>query len=416
MEKVTLKFLFLKWLRVLLVLIAVSGFMIVLDREKIYGAVILNSGFSVSEEYNDNLFFSETDQDAGLVTAVSPSIGISYTSKNFSLSTQYTASALFYSYTPLEDKLYHSLSIDLDIPLLNRQIKGVEVSVIEEMSVSPGLPGISLGGGEGAEAQKRRQNLPQGTGQGVELDRTDTFQNQAGILLLYDYSRYLSLSSSYSHVYTRFSGSQFSDRNAHYTTVGAVYNRSISPRTSWNGLYDTAWTTGDAEDKLIHTLKMGMEYRLTRLVTAKGDAGFSYFEDESPKPVFSGELSKRFQSGDMSVRYSSRVSTGLGVIRSVTENQSVVGTVNKKFSERMNAYLQVSHSKNKAVSTNEVDVTTFKGDAGFFVQLLEWLNGELVYSYLKQDSQEGSLLGQDGERNLVTFSLTATSPPWRVLK
>ncbi|MFQ5543990.1 MAG: hypothetical protein ACE5FY_06520, partial [Nitrospiria bacterium] len=189
------------------------------------------------------------------------------------------------------------------------------MSVIEEMSFSPGLPGFSFGGGENEKDLERREALPQGFGQGVELDRTDTFQNQAGIALSYNWSESLNLSTSYTHVMTRFSGGQFEDRDAHQLSWRGGYLHQVSARTAWTGSYDAAWTTGDGEDRLIHSVGAGVEYRVTKLVTASGDAGTSFIEGESAEPTFSGGLSKRYQAGSMSLRYSGRVATGLGVIR-----------------------------------------------------------------------------------------------------
>ncbi len=383
---------------------------------EINAAVILDSSFSLSENYNDNIFFSETNQDAGFVSTISPSLKLAYSSKNVSLSMRYTASAQFYSYSSAEDSLFHSLSFDLDIPFLNRRIKGVEVRVIEEMSFSPGLPAVALGGGEDQASLERRRELPQGTGQGIQLGKTDTFQNQAGILLLYDWSTRFTLTSSYINVITRFSGEQFEDRNAHQTKLGGVYRYDLSTRTAWTGSYGAAWTTGDGNDQLIHSLQTGLDHRLSKLVTVRGEVGVSFFEGESLEPTFSGEIFKRYQSGNMSLRYSRGVSTGLGVVRSVTRSQSIVGSASRRLSERIDSYLEANYSTNKSVSGNEVDLTILSGEVGMSVLLLEWLSAGFNYSHLRQDSNSVSVLGGDGERNVVSVTLTAVAPPWRIIK
>jgi hypothetical protein len=58
--------------------------------------------------------------------------------------------------------------------------------------------------------------------------------------------------------------------------------------------------------------------------------------------------------------------------------------------------------------------TTYTGSAGVTLRLLSWLTGGLSYSYLNQQSL-GSV-GEDGDRNTVMLTLTASAPTRRIVR
>ncbi len=380
------------------------------------GAVIISTSLSLSEEYNDNLFFTETKQEADFATILSPALSIGYTSKNVVLTLGYQGSAELHPENPEADGYFQSLSIGLDLPGLNQQIEGLEIRIIENMTLSPELPGFSFSGSDDEESSRRADRGPQNTGQGVQLQRTDTFQNQAGLSLSYDWTALFNTRLAYTNTVTLFSESEFEDRNVNQTTFDGTYRFPFSSRTSWTGTYGANLTTGDEEDQFIHSVSLGVIHQMSRLVSTDGEVGISIVKDESVEPTLSAGYSKRFQSGSLSVRYKNDVSAGLGVVESVTREESFTGSINRALGDRVSSFLQMGYSNNKSLSGNEVDSIALTASTGISVQLLKWLSGNLTYAYLKQDSDGAIGASGNVKRNTVTLFFTATGPSWRIIK
>jgi len=380
-------------------------------------AIILNSSFSISEDYNDNLFFTAANKESDFTTTLSPFLSIGYTSKNVSATIGYQGSAQFHADNPTEDEYFQSLSIDLDLPILNRQSRGVTVQVTEDVSYSPELPGVSFHSEDDPPGLRRPGNVREQQGTGVQLNRTDTFENRAGLLVSYDWTERFNLASSYTNVITRYSGSALEDREAHQTTFDAVYRYPYSQRTEWTGQYGTNYTTSNNEqDKLQHSLLLGVTRHMTELVTASGTAGVSFVEEESPQYTLTTGITKRTQTGSLSLQYSNTISTGLGIVRSVTRDETVRGHIIQNLNDKLSSYLDASYTSKESLSGNEIDATTIAGGAGLSARFLKWLEGRLSYSYLKQDTESGTSLGEDGERNVYMITLTAIAPTWKIFK
>ncbi len=374
--------------------------------------MILDSSLSLSETYNDNIFFSSTDEKLDLVTTLSPNINFTFTSKSVTLGLGYHGAAQFYEKNSGEDGYFQNLSIDLDFPILNRQIKGVYVRVTEVMTFSPELPGFTFGGDASGEEELRRQNqTPEGIGQGVQLRRVDSFQNHAGISLSYDWTKRLNILTDYTNIVTRYEENTFPDRETHQTNLGGSYRYPISLRKGLNSSYKATLTTGEGKDQLIHGAKMDIDYKFTKVLSGAAGLGVSYLKGESFYLTALGSLSRYFRTGTFSLRYSSKVVSGLGVIQSVTRIQSLAATGNKTLGERVSSFLRGTYTENRSVSGIEVNVSTTVS-MGLTFRLLEWLKGSINYGYLKQRAR--GHIGGDGERNTFSFALTAIGSSWRI--
>ncbi|GEM_PF-3595983 len=382
-----------------------------------HAAVIVNSSLSVSESYNDNIFFTDQNKVDDFVTIVSPALSVAYAGKDLTLSIGYRGRAFFYAENTAQNDFFHALSIDLNLPILDRQIRGVTVKIIEDMSFSPELPGFSFIEGDEA-AQARAQRLPQGGGQGVQLRKTDTFQNQAGISLAYDWTERLKTTGQYTNIITRFLDDQFEDREVHLSTFDAAYRYPFSLRTALTNSYRLAVTTGDVADRIIHTLRFQLEHQITSSLSGTAGIGVTYIKDNrTPEPTFSAGLKKFFQKGTLSIQYTRNIASGLGIIRSVTRRQRVVGNADYKLTELTGIYIRGIYASNQSVSENEIDLISYTAATGISTQFLNWLRGSLNYSYMRQDAQGGvATLARDGERNLFSIELTANNLPWRIIK
>ncbi len=271
-----------------------SLFLVGLGNE-VNAAVILSPSFSISERYNDNLFFTETDRKSDFTTVISPALNLAFTSRNVHLTMGYRGSAEFHSKNPKADGYFQSLSFDIDLPALNRQIRGLEVSVTENISYSPELPAFSFGSREADIVIEERFDRVLLAGEGVQTGRVDTFRNRAGLSVRYAWSRNFNTTASYTSVITRYSGSDLEDNEVNTGSFDATYSDQTSPRTKWTSRYGLSIASSDNADSnrnedLIQQIALEVAHRVTHFLSVSGDIGTSFVEGESPRLPFGASI------------------------------------------------------------------------------------------------------------------------------
>lgn len=392
------------WLAYLLLVIPLQGV-------PTFAAIILNSSLSISGEYTDNLFFTEQDKKSDVATIVTPTFNIDFTSRNVVLNIEYSGSAVFYSQNPEADGYFQSLSFNIDFPGLNHQFRGLEVRIIERVSYSPELGAYSFGSQTLTFEERFNQVLLEG--EGIQGKRTDTFRNFAGIVLSYSWSQNFVTTTSYTNILTRYAGPVPEDTDINVVAMDGTYRYQASSRTEWMARYGISSTIGEQENDLFHQMSVSVLHQVTRLVAVNGQIGVSLVEGESPAMLLGAGITKAYREGRLSLQYTSNVVVGLGVIEGLVRRHSVVGEATRSLGARTTSYIQVGYVSNQSFQVNRIDITSYTTQTGVTTQFLSWLHGNLSYTYLKQQAQ--GTFGQDGERNVVNISLTASAPPFRIL-
>jgi len=387
-------------------------FLIFFSRQEAGAAVLLNSSISLAENYNSNLFFTAENQKSDFTTVLSPALDLSYTAKNVRISLGYQGSAQLHSKHSETDGYFQSLSFDIDLPFLNRQINGLEVQIKENVSYSPELPAFSFG--EGGEEGTRSFDQVFLGGEGIQQSgRVNTFRNISGIILRYPWSQNFSTSGSYTNVITRYSGNDFEDSDINNVSSSAIYSSPLSSRTSWTLRYSVSSSLDDTRD-LVHQVSLAGKHQITHLVLASANIGVYFVDGQAPNLSSGASLSKRYKSGRLNMRYSDDVVRGLGVIQGANRRQSLILSASWAFLERVSTSIQFGYVKNKSFEGDSINVSAYTAEAGLSTRFLSWLSGSLRYSYLQQES-DGNI-GIDAERSFVSLSLTANSSPWRIMK
>ncbi len=80
---------------------------------------------------------------------------------------------------------------------------------------------------------------------------------------------------------------------------------------------------------------------------------------------------------------------------------------------RLSGSLLLGLARNDSLSTDEIDTLTYQATTGLHLRLLSWLNGNVRYFYIKQESD--GLVGADAHRNTVFVGLSAIALPWRMV-
>lgn len=364
------------------------------------GAVTLNPSLAVSERYSDNLFFTKTNREADFTTMITPGLTLMYNSRNLVFSGRYQGSAELLAGHPEANRYGQAVSLDLNLPLLSHKIKGLDVRITETMAFTPELPAFSFD----------EQVL---ANEGIQIGRTDIFRNNAQIIAGYPWSPRVNTTLSYSNILTHYKGDRFQDSVGHDTSLEIGYQ--WSPRTRWRTSYGISITDYEtADDVLAHRFSMGAVHQVSPTFSINGDTGMALLSDETTHLILNMGFSKGFESGSLSLQYTSGVGTGGGLITSATLSQRLVGQATREIRRNTSALFRLAYGRNTSLLGPMLEIYSYEAGMGITVGFLSWLKGDLNYSYLNQQVQEGTV--GEGKRNLIMMTLTATAPPWRIIQ
>jgi len=120
------------------------------------------------------------------------------------------------------------------------------------------------------------------------------------------------------------------------------------------------------------------------------------------------EISKIFPDGSINLRIGQSIGTGGGLAASTTLNQSVVLVASKSITRFISSSFSFGFSRNRSLAGQSIQTNTFQVIGGANMRILEWLSGNVSYSYRNQDSQ-GSV-GNTAQSNSIFIGLTARTP------
>lgn len=389
---------------------AVAGVLLlaVIFKGETDAAVTLNGSISLSERYNDNLFFSETNREADYTTLINPRLKLTYDSRNLVLSGSYHGSGEVHARHSEANRYRQTASFDIDLPFLSRRIKGVDVQITENAIYTPELPAFDTG--EGVQGSVANQNL---ANQGIQVGRNDTFRNHAGITISYSWSQRMNTTLSYANTITRYEGADLQDTTVN--NFGLRWGYQWSRRIRWNASYGASITDFDtAGRELSHQYSIGAGHQFTPTVSFNGDLGATKLSSGPTRLTLNGGLSKRFSSGNVALQYNSGIGSGGGVTTTSTFSQRIISQGTWDVGRNVSASLNIGYGRNKTLSGPTFKTTTYDAGIGVTVVLLSWLNGSLNYSYLNQ--QADGFGAVEAERNVIMLSLTAAAPGWRIAK
>ncbi len=408
--------------------------------------VTLNANLSVQETYTDNLLFTAQNKEDDFGTFISPTLTLGYESRDVVLRGTYGGVAQFFVNNPDQNVYAQNTNFFIDLPGLTRRYRGLEVELIWSFNFTPQLDAFSFAGEPGQRPlipeTARSNTTPTGasgtdvgglTGisptiaqnlnnQGIVNQRSDVFQNVAGFTLTYAYTPRLSPSLSYRNRLQKFVSGGFQDSLSHDVNLGLAYrwSRRTSTRVNYGiNIVNFMGSGGEeANDFQTHNLDAGVTQQLQPTLALDASAGATLIERKGEESTtrFNGSLrlEKAYTQGTFSVRLDQFIGTGGGLAAQATLVQNFVGTIEHNFTRHLSAYLLGGVAKNTSLESDDIDLLTFQAVTGARVRLLSWLDGNVTYSYVAQESS-GSL-GEDAQRQTVFFGLTAFMTPWTLMQ
>jgi hypothetical protein len=371
--------------------------------DRIWAAVTVTPALTVSERYSDNLFFSDTDRRSELTTFVEPTVALVTDTQWLTLSATYIGQGAYHRVADEANGYSHGLAFDLDLPILSRQTKRTEVRVSENMTVTQEFPAFEAGEGE--------QNVE--GNEGIQIPRSKTFRNRAGIEVLHAMSQTVRTSIRYDHLLTRYEGG-LQDAVVHSAGVGASYQHSL--RVGYSVSFGIAVQEFEGVDRVTHgTGSAGLSYRVSQTASVDSQVGIAKIADGTTYTTISLGAQKSLTRVGANVRYIRGIGSGGGLAASSTLSDLVAATASWTVSKDVSASAALAYGHNISIpDRGQLDIVTYEGATGVSMSLKPWLRAGLRYSYLAQEAR--ALAGSDGEKNVVMLTVTATGPSWRLAK
>lgn len=335
-----------------------------------------------------------------------PELTLAAQNRNWTMSGRYTGGAEFSVRHPESNRYSQTLAVDLHLPFISQEFRRLDLRMTESVAYVPELPAFSF--------RSASDPLPPEANQGIQVGRTTTFRNRAGIVLDYAWTPRFNTSLTYSNLITRYHSEALEDYVVHEGGLSGAYQ--ATRKTTWIGSYATSLTRYEKGDPVAtHRFHVEDRYTAGPTLSLIIGAGIAIVPGDAIQWTSSAEVGKSGRMGTLSLRYDRGVGTGGGVTTTAALTQNLVGQASWVNSRSTSTSFQLGYGLNEAISGPPVRISTRQIGIGVQKVLLSWLRGELNYSYLNQRT-EGSGIETDVRRNQVMMTLTATAPPLRILQ
>jgi hypothetical protein len=372
--------------------------------ESAEGVVTFSPSLALSERYSDNFFFSEIEanREGEFTTMVGPQLTLAAENRNWSMTARYEGTAEFNARHPEENQYGQTLGIDLH----SRGGRSFDLRITESVAYVPELPAFSFG--------RSGDPLAPEANQGIQVGRTNTFRNRAGIVLGYRWTPLFSTSLSYNNLINRYQGGTLRDHIVHEGGLSGNYQVSRSVQRSVSYSTSLAHYEG-ADSVLAHRFEIGELYQISRTFTMNIGAGAAIISGDSTQWTLNAAVNKTGPFGSLSLQYNRGIGTGGGVTTTATLTQNLVAVVTQTLGRSGSVSFRLGYGINDVLSGSPLEIFTQEAGTEIQVSLLSWLTAGVNYSYLNQRI-EGGVTDRAARRNLIMATLTATAPSLRIIQ
>ena len=440
-----------------MVILGCLGLFLVVTPNKALAIFSVDTAFSVSSTFTDNLFFTGANRKEDFGTFVSPLVALTYRDENIILNGVYRGTAQFFVNNPGGNTFVQNTNFGIGLPFLSRKLsRNLEVRLLETFNFSPQLPAFALGGdaealsninlgsatpkaggvgGSGGGIGAGGGSILAGAGLGGVggslgtsggfsggLDNngaftnrsTNAFQNLAGVRMDYAATPKVDLRADYRHRFIKFSGSGLQDSQTHTVQGGISIN--VTPNTQVQPNYRIQVTKFPGAGNVItHRAMLFLSQQFTPRLRANLNNGVALTQGDVN---FNSNtlLAYNYSKGLISLRFTQDIRDGSGLAASATLTQNAVGQFTRSFGRDLVGFLLFGYGNNRSLSGSTIDLTTYQVRTGFSLGILSWLSGFATYSYINQDSSGTAIGGITAQSNQVFLGVTAVADTWRPFK
>ena len=351
---------------------------------------------TVSERYDDNIFFEKTDGQADYITSIGPRLTASYGSQAVKMTAGLGARfELFSEHTEL-NKLRYRANLGLNIARIARN---TSLSVSDVFRFTPEPPAF-IADEEGEE------DITTG---GIRIPRGDSLGNVARIRLTRRISSRSDGVIGYTHTIREFEDPTLIDSTEHKGQV--ELRRKIGPRDTFSIDYRYQLFKPDQlEESESHTTGIRLNHQFSREFSIHIGVGGTYVTKESDDALaFSGSLglNRSFKRTRIGLRYSRAINATSGLSGEPAISQVASATINRNVTRRLGINLSQNYATNRSTLTDSVDLQSWRTRVRLTLRLRPWLRGEAEYRYFSQTS-EG--IGREFRRSQALVGFSANLP------
>lgn len=349
-------------------------------------AIILSPSLTVSEEYDDNVLLSPTDQQSDFVTSVVPGLRLAIKENPWDVTMAVSARGVYY----------------VDHPELNSTTDNQDGRLTIEYRPTPRLAASVT---ESFSRSLNPANVDPQTG--IITGRFRSYSNTVTPALSYQITPLTRIRLDYAFSIFRSDSPVARDNDAH--EAGFLVEREFTPRTSGTLRYTfSRFEPQDERGRDAHLPRVGLAHALSPTIRVSADAGPLFIErvDGSTEITVGGSLryDQQFTRGSLSVAYE-RSARFAGVIGDVVTTQGLTASVSFRATRAVTVDLDARVAETQSEDT-AAEFRVYGAGIRLDYRILEWLSVNAGYRYTRQDDRTGSF---DLDRNLVFLGLTAST-------
>jgi hypothetical protein len=356
------------------------------------GAATFVPSLFVTEEYIDNVFFTNTNKEWDLITTITPAAALFLNRQRYRLIVGLSTSAEIYARESNLDNGFGRANLTLAGDYI--ATRDLTLRISETLAVD-------------------RNTAATGT---FSVGRQLSLTNVLSPGLRWQITPRSSFDTYATWGIRRFFGSGIGEESDTYQYQG-TYNYSFTQRFSGNLGYNfTFLHTQGIEDSITHTPTVGFGYRLTPALSFNVNGGPAITMiggDTFVTPAGNVSITQVFRAGTINLQYIRGVSVA-GGFGGTTDNQTAVATVVMPTWIRDLIFL-FSPSWNKAESVDnrsasQVDVESYRVTLGLAYRLSRYASIFGGYDFIHQRTGGSSTLQVNGDQNRVRVGFQVGYP------
>jgi len=353
--------------------------------------------FTISEEYNDNVFLDNRNRQSDFITGFTPGIAISIERPTYRLAAGYNFTAELFARETSESHAFDRQSFFLDtmwkvdpfltLSLTDSFIFSTDTNAIARENVSTG----------------RNRSTGNTLGAGATYQLTDVWTLRGGG----------------SYTLERFSGNSLENSDVYRANVGV--DRRLSSRLTVGAGFEFGYFDISNEPKTTtYTPRIGATWRATDTITLALSGGPTVERREGGDtrltPAITASYGQKVWFGSIGLSYDRAVGTA-GGLGGPTDDDIVSGYVNITTLMRgLTVQLLPRYSNVQSPNSNQIDIRSFTTALQVTYRLTDWVSVIGGYQFFHQRSDGtgvtsiGTTVANDADQNRLFFGLTFGYP------
>ena len=365
----------------------IAGVILVLSTEGVWaGEFKFGFSTSLSEEYDDNIYLDEHDEEDAFITSFTPSLSVSYLTKDTSLTAHYSPQFEFYAGKTHENRTNPNGTFNFNSQLTPK----LNLTVTDSLIFTPGQ---EIAGEELRERGRR-------TGSNTS-DRINNFFNTA---LSYQIFHATTIRGGFGYRLEDYDKSEYQDSDEYSYELGVNhqltgnddifcsyrYRRMFYDDDKSLRSYRRRPGYGGENDTDVQSISIGETHQFPKKLVLTISAGIELIDEENERNEtdWSGQvgLTKTFRTGSLSLIFDRSISPSGGVGgTSVRDNIRLTGK--KDFTRHLGGSFSTFFSTEKSTSGDETDSENWGLILGTDYKISRRLTSALSCSFIRQNSK-----------------------------